>query len=103
MTLNDRLNRTGSTSSFLIMLTVQFVIALVAMQAPFRRLPVDFRLILWLSLPLAGVWVAGSVGSLFYFGRRALWILLSAPFALYWPVWFLFNRIPICYWRQNCI
>lgn len=82
--------------------TFSFIVAFVGLQAPQRRMPLDFHLMFWLSLPLAVIWLATAIVSIFRFHKKALWMLIGAPLALYWPVWLMFNRIPTCYWRGNC-
>lgn len=84
-------------------LVFSFLVAVVGLVAPQRRMPIDFHLMLWLSLPLAGIWLATSIVSIFRFHKKALWMLVGAPLALYWPLWLMFNRIPECYWHGNCV
>jgi hypothetical protein len=93
---------TGTKRWFSAALVFSFLVALVAMLAPQRRMPIDFHMMLWLSLPLAGIWLVTSIVSVFRFHQKALWMLLGAPLALYWPLWLMFNHIPACYWHGNC-
>jgi hypothetical protein len=88
---------------FSFALIFSFLVALVGSLAPQRRMPVDFHLMLWFSLPLSGIWLATAIASIFRFRQKGLWLLIGAPFALYWPVWLMFNHIPTCYWLHNCI
>ena len=80
-----------------------FVIACIGLLVPQRQMPINFHLMLWLSLPLAGIWLATAIASIFRFHKKALWMLIGAPLALYWPVWLMLNRIPACYWHRNCM
>ena len=43
-----------------------------------------------LSVWLGWFWIATFVGSLFFGRLRALWLLILAPFALYWPAMWIF-------------
>ena len=92
----------GTNLSFSSALVFSFLFALVSLAAPQRRMPVAFHLMFWLSLPLAGLWLATLIVSIFRFHKKALWMLLGAPLALYWPLWLMFNHIPACYWQGNC-
>jgi hypothetical protein len=86
-----------------LLLVLSFGIAVLAYLPPQRRMPLDFHFVLWVSLPLAGLWTVGTATCLCKFGRSTLLMLFGAPLALYWPVWLLFNHIPNCYWQGNCI
>jgi hypothetical protein len=96
-------NSTDSKVWFSLLIAFEFLVALLGMLVPQLRMPIDFNLMLWVSLPLAGIWLAVVAISMFKFGRKALWIWLGLPFAFYWPLWLMFNHIPTCYWHQNCI
>src|SRR5438477_281430 len=43
-----------------------------------------------LSIRLGWIWIAIFLGSLFFAKWRALWLLILAPFALYWPAMWIF-------------
>jgi hypothetical protein len=43
-----------------------------------------------LSIWLGWIWIGTFVAALFARGRRALWLLIAAPFALYWPAMWIF-------------
>jgi hypothetical protein len=43
-----------------------------------------------LSVWLGWIWIATFLGSLFFEKWRALWLLILAPFALYWPAMWIF-------------
>jgi hypothetical protein len=38
------------------------------------------------TFALTGCWIVLFVGGLFRFKTRGLWLLVGAPFALFWPV-----------------
>lgn len=88
---------------FKIVLAVSLVLAYLGWTSPARRMPPDFHTMLWWSIPLACVWALTVGLSAHRFGRKALWMLLGAPLALYWPVWLAFHGIPSCYWHGNCV
>ena len=46
--------------------------------------------ILDLSIWLGWLWIVVFVVAVWLGGRRALWLLLAAPFALYWPSMWIF-------------
>lgn len=82
---------------------LSYLVAVIAWFPPRRYMPVDFHFVLFGSLPLAGIWITLVAVCLACFRRRGFAVVLGAPLALYWPIWLLFNRIPECYWRGNCI
>jgi hypothetical protein len=43
----------------------------------------------------ASAWVAWFVVSLLIYRRKALWLLLLAPFAILWPTMFLINGLSL--------
>jgi hypothetical protein len=88
---------------FFVVLVSSVLVGLLALIAPQRRMPVDFHVMLWWSLPLSGIWVATLVACAFRFHWKALWFLVGAPLALYWPIWLMVNRVPPCYWTHNCL
>jgi hypothetical protein len=83
--------------------TISFLVALWSFLAPGGQMPLDFRMMLWLSLPLSGIWVFTVIVGLRKYHRAAQWTLVGAPIALYWPVWLMLNHLPDCYWHHNCI
>lgn len=93
---------TSTKPWFSLALVFSFLVAVAGLIAPERRRPIDVQLMLWWSLPLAGVWLATSIISIFRYHIKALWLLLGGPLALYWPLWLLFKHIPACYWQRNC-
>jgi hypothetical protein len=100
---NMPLNSTLSTRWFTIVMAFSLVLAFSGWRAPQGRMPLDFHSMLWWSLPLAGLWMLIGAISAFRFRKRALWLLIGAPLALYWPFWLLLNGIPACYWHRNCV
>lgn len=56
--------------------------------APPGYLPDDEALTV--SVWLGWLWIAIFVGALYFARWRALWLLLAAPFALYWPAMWIF-------------
>jgi len=100
----DRVNTKGKpTRHFQLALGVSLLAALIQVALPERTMPRDYHAMLWISLPLAGVWLIFTCGSFVYFGRKAVWMLLGSPLVLYWPVWLIVHGIPHCYWQRNCI
>ncbi len=87
---------------FRILLGASFVVAYLGWDSPQWRMPLDYHNMLWRSIPLACLWTLTLAVSAFWFGRKALWILLGAPLALYWPVWLALHGLPACYWHGNC-
>jgi hypothetical protein len=93
----------SSTQWFKTAVAVSFVLAYFGWQAPQVRMGLDFHSMLWWSLPLAGLWLITFMIAAYRFRRKALWLLIGAPLALYWPVWLVINGIPECYWLGNCV
>jgi hypothetical protein len=89
-------------NAFRVVFAISVIIALAGWEPPGRRMPLDFRYMIWGSLPLAGLWTIFFVAIVYWFGRKAMWMLCAAPFAFYWPIWLLFNGIPSCHWLGNC-
>lgn len=85
------------------LLGISIVLALVGWDAPQGQMPLIYYNMLWWSLPLAGIWLLVLLISVFNFRKKALWLLLGAPLALYWPIWLLANGLPTCYWHGNCV
>jgi hypothetical protein len=85
-----------------VLMSCSSLIALVGWLAP-QQMPIDIHSLLWYSLPLAGLWLGllGLAG--LWLRTKALWLLIGAPLALYWPIWLLLNGIPSCYWNRTCV
>jgi hypothetical protein len=66
-------------------LVVSLAVALVAFLMP-RILFVHSGIAMWVSFTLAGCWTVLLIGGLYKFKKRGLWLLIGAPFALFWPV-----------------
>jgi hypothetical protein len=67
--------------------------------APTRQMPTNYHG----SIPFAVTWALVLVFSLIRFKKRGLWLLLGAPMALYWPIWLLFNQLPLCHHSRSCM
>src|SRR6266704_3909650 len=88
---------------FRVALATSLVVGFLGWDAPQGQMPLNFHNMLWRSLPLAAVWLLTVVISAFRFRKKALWLLIGAPLALYWPFWLVVNGIPACYWHHNCV
>jgi len=66
-------------------------------------MPIDFYLALRVSIPLAFVWTVVLGIALYLFRAKALWLLVAAPLALYWPIWLSVYGLPACYYSGNCV
>ena len=75
-------------------LWASLVVALFAFSMP-RILFHDSGIAMWVSFTLAGCWTVLFIGGLYKFKRRGLWLLIGAPFALFWPV-ALFLALQAC-------
>ena len=80
---------------------LNLVVAAFAFNAP-ARMPVDIDAIFRLSTPLALAWAGIVIIGVAGFGRRSLWMMLTAPAVLYWPIWLAWYGIPECYIAGNC-
>lgn len=87
--------------SFWLFFAASVVIACVGDLAP-ARMPLDYSAIVSRSIPLAALWAAIFIASVFLFRMRALWLLAGGPIALYWPVWLLVHGYPSCWYVGNC-
>ncbi len=96
-------NTIPAARSFTVIVLSSFALAFGAWRVPQGQMPLDVHSMLWWSVPLAVMWVALFCISVFRFGRKALWLLLGAPLAFYWPVWILLHGIPPCYRHGNCV
>jgi len=86
-----------------VFLVGSIIIAALGWYLPQRRMPLDFHVMLWWSIPIACAWFLLLIVAALWLKRRAFWMLLGAPLALYWPIWLLLNHIPPCYWQGNCV
>jgi hypothetical protein len=94
---------TRKANWFRILLATTLTVAVLGWGAPWVRMPLDVHNMLWISLPLAGVWLLMVAASFVRLKLKALWLLAGAPLAFYWPIWLLVNGIPPCYWMGNCV
>lgn len=78
-------------------------VALLGGVAPARQMPLEYNAMLWRSIPLAIFWVLMLGFCLWQYKKRALWLLVGAPLALYWPMWLMFHGFPSCFYSGNCI
>ena len=103
--MRDEMTGMATTSRrwFIVALASSLVLAIGGWLAPQTRMPLDYHNMLWHSIPLACLWALAVGLSAYRFGRNALWMLLGAPVALYWPIWLLFHGLPPCYWHGNCV
>jgi hypothetical protein len=92
----------GRNRSFLIFLTASVVIACLSDLAPRHTMPYDYSAVVSRSIPLAVLWAIVVVASVFLLREGALWLLVGAPIALYWPVWLLVGGYPSCWYMGNC-
>jgi hypothetical protein len=77
--------------SFWFFFAASVIVACLGGLAPVNTMPYDYSAIVSRTIPLAIVWGAIVVSSVFVFHKRALWLLVGAPIVLYWPVWLLVN------------
>src|SRR5258708_33296272 len=88
---------------FKVLLLVSFVLAFFGQTAPEKRMPIDFDAVIRVSIALGCLWVGIFVFACYRFRSKGLWMLLGAPFVLYWPIWLLLNGIPTCVQHGNCV
>jgi len=101
MAAQGQLKRTNV--SFSLVLIVALLLSSFDWIIPRLRMPLDFYGMLHISLPLAFGWAIVFGFALAQFRLRSLWLLLTAPLALYWPLWLLINGLPSCYYAGNCV
>ena len=95
--------KTASAKSPLLGVSASLLLALAQFLLPKRQMPIDYHLVLWMSLPVCVLWLALCIVLLYRFGAKSLWTLLGLPLILYWPFWLVVHGIPNCYWHHNCI
>ena len=93
----------GRNRSFLIFLTASVVIGCLSDLAPRHTMPYHYSAVVSRSIPLAVLWAIVVVASVVLLRKGALWLLVGAPIALFWPVWLLVNGYPSCWYMGNCI
>jgi len=94
---------TASDTIFALTLLLSALLGVFGWIAPQRQMPLDFYRMLRISLPLAFAWVVLFGLALYRFRKKAFWLLLTAPMALYWPTWLLIFGLPSCYYNGNCV
>ena len=94
--------RLPPSQNYWVAVAASLVVAYLGWRAPTYRMPLDYDAIAFRSIPFAIVWTMIVALGVWRYGMRGLWLLAGAPMALYWPVWFLFNRFPPCYYLLNC-
>jgi FtsH-binding integral membrane protein len=67
-----------------IALAGSLVFAYLGSKAPSYRMPIDYAAIISRSIPFAIAWAVIFVFCLWRYKKRGLWLLVGAPFALYW-------------------
>ena len=67
------------------------LVSVLALVSGYGALNGDVPAIVLCNLGLGAFWCALLIAAIFWYRWRALWLLISAPFLLYWPVglWFL--------------
>lgn len=50
-----------------------------------RQLPISFVFTNYFSIGLGAVWIATALFGILIYRRRAFWLLVLAPIALFWP------------------
>ena len=88
---------------FWIAMVASLAVAFLGISAPYTRMPIDYDAMIRKSIPFAIFWAVILAVCLWRYGKRAWWLLLGAPMALYWPIWLLFNHFPSCYYSHNCV
>jgi len=86
-----------------ILLALSLALAYLSFATPSRQMPLDFHAMLTISIPLSLLWVFLFAISLRIYRKRAKWVILGAPLALWLPIWLLINGLPSCYHSHNCI
>lgn len=89
--------------SYWIVSLLSIFVATASMMIPDRYRPLDFHAMFTVSIPLAIIWLLLVSLCIWRFKLRGLWLIAAAPFALWWPIWLLFNHLPACYYAHNCI
>lgn len=88
--------------SFWFVFAASMVVACLGNFAPRHTMPYDYSAIVSWTIPLAVVWGAIVITSVFLYRKRALWLLVGAPIALFWPAWLLVNGYQACWYMRNC-
>jgi len=86
---------------FVALFLATALIALFSFAAP-GWTPPNYNLVFMLSIPSTCMWVFLVGFSLRKFGKKALWMLVSCPAALFWLVLLLLTGVPSCYANASC-
>jgi hypothetical protein len=89
--------------NFGIALTLSVLVAIVGYAIPSGQRPLNYSAMITASIPLAIVWLIILGICVWRYRKRGVWLLVGAPFALWWPIWMIFNHFPSCYYSHNCI
>ena len=81
---------------FKSLLVASLAVGVIAAMAPFV-FPDGIVVGFWLGI----FWVASLIVALFKYGKRGLWLLVGAPFALFVP-YIAFGILWGCTFHQNC-
>jgi hypothetical protein len=87
---------------FRLILVISIMVAGPDWILPTRQMPIDYYSMFRTSFPLALIWIVLLGFALYRFRLKALWLLLAAPLALYWPMWIVVHGLPSCYYVENC-
>jgi len=89
--------------SYWIACAASLLVAVLGHMLPARQMPLDYRAMITMSIPLAVVWAVLFAFFVWRFRMRGIWLVVGAPLALWWPLWMVFNDFPPCYYSHNCI
>jgi hypothetical protein len=93
----------GWNRSFWFFFAASMIVAFRADFAPRHTMRYDYSAIESRTILLAILWGAIVVTAILLFRKRALWLLVGALIALYWPVRLLVNKYPSCWYLGNCV
>jgi hypothetical protein len=92
----------ASSKKLWMLFFMSLLIAFFSWIAPADQMPLDYRAMIWRSIPFASAWLLVVMYALRRYKCLGLVLLLGAPIALYWPIWLMFNHFPPCYYAGNC-
>src|SRR5437016_6025546 len=64
-------------NQFKVFLVVSSVLAIASWLGPLRQMPVDYRAMVWWSVPLACLWLVIFALSVLRFDKKSLWLVLG--------------------------
>jgi hypothetical protein len=76
---------------FWIWLIGSLALAYGGVRYPSHQMPIDYSAIPTVCVPLAAIWAVVLGFAIWRYKLRGLWLLMGAPMALYWPIWWLLN------------